>query len=159
MHTLQCHRWVIVLVVAGLLGIVPSAWAKTLHLERQLRCIHSTQCSLEIQEQLEAQLGVKLHADRRGDTVNGSLSILHQQPPLSHLIDVTLYEQDDPPSERHSAEFKASAVLPKQTDAEVVIDALPSDLGQTAPVDLAKESAREKLKALGFTDDEIAAIR
>ena len=60
--------------------------------------IELSACSDNILVSLEHGTDFKLRADAPGDILHGSVSILHNDPPVPHQIVVTVYDVDEAPT-------------------------------------------------------------
>ncbi len=77
---------------------------------KSLACSNTVICSNTIVSKLETAFSAKLHANKKTDIVNGSVSILHQQN--SHIIEVVFYETNENPNQQHKTIFKKLTTIP-----------------------------------------------
>lgn len=79
-----------------------------------LECSDPIQCSNALLEKLGHGPTFKLMADHPGDSVHGSLSVLHN--PGDHLIIIELYDQDEAPTDRRTVRLIAHPNQPTKAE-------------------------------------------
>ncbi len=82
---------------------------------KNLICVDSTQCSDIIVSKLEG-IGMKLKARKINDTVNGSVTIVHEQ--ANHIITVIYYDKDENPNNHHRTIFKKPKNIPTLSEVK-----------------------------------------
>jgi hypothetical protein len=94
--------------------------------QRLIDCsgIETSRCSDNCLAALGHGLAFKLRADRKDDTVHGSVTISHALPPTPHYILIEVYEEDSPPSVWHSSHFARPAVMPTVAAIKARLDTL-----------------------------------
>lgn len=60
------------------------------------------ECSDRLLDALGHCDALKLKAAHDSDTVHGSVSIVHNSPPLAHAVTLVIYDADEGPNEYHS---------------------------------------------------------
>jgi hypothetical protein len=63
--------------------------------------ITAAECSDSLLDALGHCDALKLKADHGADIVHGSVSIVHNSPPLAHEVTVEIYDADEDPNENH----------------------------------------------------------
>ena len=113
-------------------------------IEQNIDCenISLQECSDNILAALGHGVGLKLKADKADDTVNGFVTIIHNDRPLKHLIEIHLYEETEAPT----AVMVRGVLVGRQTTLAKL---------KTMPTE---KELSDKLAALGLTADELAAL-
>ena len=88
------------------------------NLIKNTSCDDPKLCSHNIMEKLESKLNCKLHADKKNDVVNGSISIYHAQP---HQIIIEFYDKNEEPNSKHAAKFKKLSKIPTESEIKKII--------------------------------------
>lgn len=61
---------------------------------------------------------LKLKATHPGDIVHGSVSIVHNLPPLTHEVTVEIYGTDEEPNESHATSHRCPGHIPEAAELE-----------------------------------------
>lgn len=59
---------------------------------------------------------LKLRAEHSADIVHGSVTIVHNSPPIPHEVRVELYDADEDPCERHVTIFRCPENMPSTAE-------------------------------------------
>jgi hypothetical protein len=78
--------------------------------------ITSSACSDSLLDALGHCADFKLRADGENDVVHGSVTIIHNSPPIPHEVTVELYDTDEEPCEGHQTTFRCSNNMPSTLD-------------------------------------------
>jgi hypothetical protein len=89
------------------------------NLIKNTSCDNPILCSHNIMEKLESKLNCKLHADKKNDIVNGSLSIYHSN--LEHQITIDFYDKNEEPNSKHATKFNKLSKIPTESDIKKII--------------------------------------
>jgi len=88
------------------------------NLIKNTSCDDPKLCSHNIMEKLESKLNCKLHADKKNDTVNGSISIYHTQP---HQIIIEFYDKNEGSNNIHATKFNKLSKIPTESEIKKII--------------------------------------
>jgi hypothetical protein len=98
-----------------------------MHLEHQriIDCsaMLASECSDKCLVALEHCSDFALRADVPTDTVHGSVTIVHNAPPIPHEFIVEVYEADEAPTSRQST-LKRPTVMPTEETLRTRLDTL-----------------------------------
>jgi hypothetical protein len=84
---------------------------KTFEVTTKMNCETALdKCSDKIIEKLKP-LGLKLIADHPNDTVNGSVTILHD---VEHIIRIEIYTESEGPNKDHLATLEKPLTIPNE---------------------------------------------
>jgi len=87
-------------------------------IKKSTSCIDCLKCSDDIRKKIEEKYaGLKLSAKNKTDTVNGSITIRHQEN--NHEIILRLYDKDEKPNNNHESTFKKYSKLNDITEKEI----------------------------------------
>ena len=84
---------------------------KTFEFTIKKKCSHCESCSDEIIEKLKP-LGLKLRADNDHDSVNGYLSMIHENN--NHRIIIGIYEDNENPNWEHTTKLIKPTKFPSE---------------------------------------------
>jgi len=77
------------------------------------------ECSNIIVDKLELEFSCKLRAENPSDTVNGSVTILHEDS--KHIIDIVFYDKDESANIERLTTFKKLKKIPSISDIKKII--------------------------------------
>jgi hypothetical protein len=83
---------------------------------KKISCNNSLKCSDNIRTKLEEKFNIKLMARDEKDSVNGFISIVHEEN--NHTILIGLYDKNEEPSSKHQTTFKKLSKFPTQKQCE-----------------------------------------
>jgi hypothetical protein len=78
--------------------------------------IDPSACSDSLLDALGHGDDLKLRADVENDVVHGSVTIIHNPPPIPHEVTVNLYDTDEEPGEGHQTTFRCSDNMPSTSE-------------------------------------------
>jgi len=94
----------------------------TVHkLIKNITCSDSLVCADAIRLKLETSQ-LKLHADKKTDIVNGSITIRHIKN--SHEIIIEIYDEDEQPNTGHSSTLKKPTKMPTKALLKTALNQL-----------------------------------
>ena len=88
------------------------------NLIKKILCDEPLTCNNDIIGKLETKLNCKLHADKKNDVVNGSISIYHAQP---HQITIEFYDKNEEPNDKHTTKFSKLSQIPSESEIKKVV--------------------------------------
>jgi len=74
--------------------------------------IAAAECSDRLLDALGHCDDLKLKANHDADTVHGSVSVVHNSPPLAHEVTVAIYDADEDPNESHTTMLRCPEHIP-----------------------------------------------
>ena len=89
--------------------------------------ITAAECSDKCLVALGHSQTFKLKADTPDDVLHGSVSIVHNVPPLPHVIEIECYEQDKLPTiklDGRRSTLKRPVVMPTENELKAKLDAM-----------------------------------
>jgi len=89
---------------------------------RVISCTDTGQCSDDFLTRLGHGAGKKLKADNDTDTVHGSITIVHNQPPAAHDITVEFYDTAESPTSGHDTTLAVTSPMPTEADVHTDLD-------------------------------------
>ena len=86
---------------------------------KKISCDDPLKCSDNIRTKLEEKFNIKIMARDEKDTVNGFISIVHEEN--NHKILVGLYDKNEEPGSEHQTTFKKLSKFPTESEIKKII--------------------------------------
>ena len=89
---------------------------------RLIACSNPSKCSADFLVRLGNSATFRLEATAATDTVHGSVTITHYQPPQAHLITVEVYDAGEPPNREHASTKARAEPFPTSASVKALLD-------------------------------------
>jgi len=78
--------------------------------------VTAAECTDSLLDALGHSDDLKLKANHDSDIVHGSVSIVHNSPPVAHEVTVEIYDADEGPNENHATMVRCPEHIPGATE-------------------------------------------